>query len=87
MIQDNYRIDRGFVISTQPDTTMSELSQLVTEGILLPKQSSDWAAPIVPVEKADGSMNLKASIYRMNKPKVTRLISYSAAVKDIFPLN
>ena len=36
----------------------AELSRLVTEGILLQKQSSDWAAPIVPVEKADGSIRL-----------------------------
>ncbi|MEL6931000.1 MAG: RNase H-like domain-containing protein, partial [Cyanobacteria bacterium J06600_6] len=36
----------------------AELSRLVTEGIILPKQSSDWAAPIVPVEKADGSIRL-----------------------------
>lgn len=35
-----------------------ELSRLVDEGILNPVQNSDWAAPIVPVEKSDGTIRI-----------------------------
>ena len=33
-----------------------ELERLQEEGIIEPTQFSDWAAPIVPVTKADGSL-------------------------------
>ena len=35
-----------------------ELERLQEEGIIEPTQFSDWAAPIVPVTKADGSLRL-----------------------------
>ena len=31
----------------------AELDKLVTQGILMPVQHADWAAPIVPIMKAD----------------------------------
>ena len=35
-----------------------ELDRLVEEGIYVPVKYSQWAAPIVPVEKPDGSLRL-----------------------------
>ena len=36
----------------------NELQRLETEGIIEPVQTSDWAAPVVPVLKRDGSMRI-----------------------------
>ena len=36
----------------------NELQRLETEGIIEPVQMSDWAAPIVPVLKRDGSVRI-----------------------------
>ena len=35
-----------------------ELDRLLTAGVIEPVQYSDWAAPVVPVAKQDGSIGL-----------------------------
>jgi len=49
----------------------SELDHLLDEGIISPVEYSDWAAPIVPVLKADGSLrtcgDYKTTINRRSK--------------------
>ena len=35
-----------------------ELQQLEKQGIIMPVKFSDWAAPVVPVLKANGSIRL-----------------------------
>ncbi len=40
------------------DKVEKELQRLQQEGILVPVQFSDWATPIVPVAKPNGSIRL-----------------------------
>ena len=40
------------------DKVEQELSRLHQEGVIAPVQFSDWAAPIVPVTKSDGTIHI-----------------------------
>ena len=40
------------------DKVDKELEHLLKAGVMSPVQSSDWAAPIIPVVKSDGNMDL-----------------------------
>ena len=40
------------------DKVDKELDHLVKEGVIQPVTHSDWAAPVVPVIKCDGSVHL-----------------------------
>ena len=62
----------------------TELDRLVKQGIITPIQFSDWAAPIVPVVKQDGSIRVCGD-YKLTANKVSRLESYPLSrVEDLF---
>ena len=52
------------------DRVEAELDKLVKEGILHPVQFSDWAAPIVPVVKKDGSIRICGN-YKLTANRVS----------------
>ena len=47
-----------------------ELECLEQQGIIEPVKYSDWAAPVVPVPKADGSIRLCGNYKVTNNPKI-----------------
>ena len=57
------------------DKVEAELERLEREGIIEPVQSAEWAAPIVPVVKDDGSVRICGD-YRMTVNQASRLDSY-----------
>ena len=60
------------------------LKRLVSEGILEPVQFSEWAAPIVPVVKQDGSIRLCGE-YKLTINQVAQVDAYPLPlVQDIF---
>ena len=62
----------------------TELDRLVKQGNITPIQFSDWAAPIVPVVKQDGSIRVCGD-YNLTSNKVSRLESYPLPrVEDLF---
>ena len=52
-----------------------ELDRLIAEGIIQPVQSSDWAAPIVPVVKPDGTIRICGD-YKITVNRVSKLAKY-----------
>ena len=64
-----------------------EISNLLKKGVLIPIDKSDWATPVVPVVKPDGSIRLCAD-YRMTlnkvlKPKVHPIPMVTHALAEI----
>ena len=57
------------------DKVEAELERLQRAGIIEPVQSAEWAAPIVPVVKGDGSVRICGD-YRMTVNQASRLDSY-----------
>ena len=53
----------------------NELDCLVKEGIFEPLEYSEWAAPIVPVQKSDGSVQICGD-YTVTVNKVTQCSKY-----------
>ena len=61
-----------------------ELERLEREGIIKPVQFSDWAAPIVPVVKADGSIRICGD-YRLTINQASKLDAYPLPkVEELF---
>lgn len=61
-----------------------ELDRLQKNGVITPVQFSDWAAPIVPVIKADGSIRICGD-YSVTVNCVSKLDSYPLPrVEDLF---
>uniref|UniRef100_A0A1X7USV9 Peptidase A2 domain-containing protein n=1 Tax=Amphimedon queenslandica TaxID=400682 RepID=A0A1X7USV9_AMPQE len=61
-----------------------ELMHLQESGLITPIQFSDWAAPIVPVVKSDGSIRICGD-YRVTVNAVAKLESYPLPkVEDLF---
>ena len=61
-----------------------ELERLKRDGIIEPTQFSDWAAPVVPVTKADGSLRLCGD-YKLTINKAAKLDSYPLPkIEDLF---
>ena len=61
-----------------------ELERLQRDGIIEPTQFSDWAAPVVPVTKADGSLRLCGD-YKLTINKAAKLDSYPLPkIEDLF---
>ena len=62
----------------------NELNRLEREGIIEPVQFSDWAAPIVPVMKSDGSVRICGD-YKLTVNKAAKLDAYPIPrVEDLF---
>ena len=62
----------------------AELERLEREGIIEPVSSSEWAAPIVPVLKRDGSIRVCGD-YKLTANKAARVDSYPLPrVEDLF---
>ena len=53
----------------------NELERLVREGIISPVESSEWAAPIVPVVKSDGSVRVCGD-YKVTVNQFSKLDNY-----------
>ena len=70
-----------YVLKAKVET---ELDRLVNQGIITPIQFSDWAAPIVPVVKQDGTIRVCGD-YKLTANKVSRLESYPLPrIDDLF---
>ena len=52
-----------------------EIDHLVKEGVIQPVTHSDWAAPVVPVVKRDGSVRLCGD-YKITVNKIAKFDSY-----------
>jgi hypothetical protein len=64
--------------------TEKELERLEKEGIIVPVQHSDWAAPIVPVQKPDGSVRICGD-FKLTANTATNVEVYPLPrIKDIF---
>ena len=61
-----------------------ELDHLVKEGVIQPVTHSDWAAPVVPVIKCDGSVHLCGD-YKITINKIAKFDSYPLPhIDDLF---
>ena len=61
-----------------------ELGHLVKEGVIQPVTHSDWATPVVPVVKHDGSVRLCGD-YKITVNKVAKFDSYPLPrIDDLF---
>ena len=62
----------------------AELDRLEKQGVIKPVQFSDWAAPIVPVIKRDGTVQICGD-YKLIVNKAVKLEVYSLPrIKDLF---
>ena len=60
------------------------MERMQKEGIIQPVQFSDWAAPIVPVVKQDGSVRVFGD-YRLTVNRASKLDSYPLSrIEDLF---
>ena len=59
----------------------TELDQLQAQGIIEPMQFSEWAAPIVPVIKNDGSVRICGD-YKVTVNRVAKLDKYPLSLID-----
>ena len=63
----------------------AELDKLVTQGILTPVQHADWAAPIVPIMKADQKSVRICGDYKQTVNKASPLDKYPIPkIEDLF---
>ena len=63
----------------------AELDKLVTQGILTPVQHADWAAPIVPIMKADKKSVRICGDYKQTVNKASPLDKYPIPkIEDLF---
>ena len=53
----------------------AELDRLEKEGVIEPVQFSDWAAPIVPVVKKDGSIRI-CGVYKLTVNGAAKMNTY-----------
>ena len=61
-----------------------ELDRLEEAGVIVPTQHSDWAAPIVPVVKTNGSVRICGD-YKLTANTATKTESYSLPrIEDLF---
>ena len=66
------------------DKVDKELDHLVKEGVIQPVTHSDWAAPVVPVVKRDGSVRLCGD-YKITVNKIAKFDSYPLPrIDDLF---
>ena len=69
---------------TLGDKVDKELDHLVKEGVIQPVAHSDWAAPVVPVVKCDGSVRLCGD-YKITVNKLAKFNGYPLPhVDDLF---
>lgn len=62
----------------------SELERLEKQGIIEPVQFSEWAAPIVPIVKSDGSLRICGD-YKVTVNQVSKLDNYPIPkVEDLY---
>ena len=62
----------------------AELDRLVEVGYYVPVDSSEWASPVVPVRKSDGSLRLCGDYKRTLNPQLDQMIYQLPVVEDIF---
>ena len=61
-----------------------ELNRLETDGVIVPVQHSDWATPIVPVLKPDGSVRICGD-FKLTANVATKLETYPLPrINDLF---
>ena len=66
------------------DRVEAELERLQEQGIIEPVQFSEWAAPIVPVVKSDGSVRICGD-YKVTVNRVAKLDKYPIPrIDDLF---
>ena len=66
------------------DKVDKEIDHLVKEGVIQPVTHSDWAAPVVPVVKRDGSVRLCGD-YKITVNKLAKFDSYPLPrIDDLF---
>lgn len=64
--------------------TEAELRRLETSGVIQPVPFADWAAPIVPIVKEDGSVRICGD-YKLTVNQATKLESNPVPrVEDLF---
>ncbi len=65
----------------------NELDHLEKEGVIEKVQAADWAAPIVPVMKQDGSVQICGD-YKLTANRAAKTESYPLPkIEDIFSLS
>ncbi|XP_058858757.1 uncharacterized protein K02A2.6-like [Acipenser ruthenus] len=66
------------------DKVDQELDRLIAEGVIEPVQFSEWAAPIVPILKADGSVRICGD-YKVTVNQVARIDTYPIPrIEDLY---
>ena len=60
-----------------------EISRLVKEGVLVSVSESDWATPIVPVRKSDGSIRICGDYKITLNPQLSEMISTTPLMEDV----
>ena len=65
------------------DKVEKELDRLQLQGVIIPVQFSDWAAPIVPVVKTDGTIHVCGN-YKVTVNAESKLDAYPLPRVDLF---
>ena len=68
----------------EKDEIGAELDRLVEVGYYVPVDSSEWASPVVPVRKTDGSIRLCGDYKRTLNPNLDMMIYPLPVVEDCF---